>query len=146
MDKTQSITNFFEVDHHEIDAIFDQISFKDPSKDLSLFEEFDHRLERHIHWEEDLLFSAIGKVAPMIEQGPVRIMKIEHEGIRNSKAKAKVAFKNGDLVAAQEHCQAMKEMLAQHNFKEEGILYPACDQSLDKERIAEIFSRIELQK
>ena len=126
----KSITEFFENDHREIDAIFEGLAYEDAAKDLSLFKEFDRRLERHIRLEEDLLFPAIGAISPMIAQGPVRIMKLEHEAIRHSKAKAKEAFEKGDLAGSREHCEAVKEVLTQHNMKEEQILYPMADQAL----------------
>lgn len=138
----KSITEFFENDHREIDAIFEGLSYRDAAKDLSLFSEFDRRLERHIRWEEDLLFPAIGAINPMIAQGPVRIMKLEHEAIRHSKAKAKEAFEKGDLAGSREHCETVKEVLTQHNMKEEQILYPACDQSLDDRAVKELLAKI----
>ena len=138
----ESITDFFEKDHREIDALFEGLSFKNAAEDLALFDEFDRRLERHIRWEEDLLFPAIGKINPMIEQGPVRMMKIEHEAIRHSKAKAIDAFSRRDLAGAREHCDAVRETLAQHNMKEERILYPACDQSLDRHAVSDLLTKI----
>ena len=138
----ESITEFFEKDHREIDALFEGLTFKNAAEDLVLFDEFDRRLERHIHWEEDLLFPAIGKINPMIEQGPVRMMKIEHEAIRHSKAKAKDAFSRGELSGARENCEAVRETLLQHNMKEERILYPACDQSLDRHAVNDLLTKI----
>jgi hypothetical protein len=72
MQNVESITEFFEKDHREIDAIFEKLTFLDAKADCSAFDEFDRRLERHIRWEEELLFPAIGAVNPMIEQGPPR--------------------------------------------------------------------------
>lgn len=142
----KSITEFFENDHREIDAIFEGLSYGNAAKDLSLFREFDRRLEWHIRWEEDLLFPAIGAINPMIAQGPVRIMKLEHEAIRHSKAKAKEAFEKGDLTGSREHCEAVKEALTQHNIKEEQILYPACDHSLDDQAVKELFAKINTER
>ncbi|MCG3205775.1 MAG: Iron-sulfur cluster repair protein YtfE [Elusimicrobia bacterium] len=142
----KSITEFFENDHREIDAIFEGLSYGDAAKDLALFKEFDRRLERHIRWEEDLLFPAIGAINPMIAQGPVRVMKLEHEAIRHSKAKAKEAFEKGDLAGSREHSEAVKEVLTQHNIKEEQILYPTCDQSLDERAVKELFDKINAER
>jgi iron-sulfur cluster repair protein YtfE (RIC family) len=138
----KSITEFFENDHREIDAIFEGLSYGDAAKDLALFREFDRRLERHIRWEEDLLFPAIGAINPMIAQGPVRIMKLEHEAIRHSKAKARQAFEKGDLTEAREHCDAVRSMLEQHNMKEERILYPACDHDLGPHAVINILEKV----
>lgn len=142
MNKTESITGFFEKDHHEIDSILEKLTFKDNASDSGIFDEFDRRLERHIKWEEDILFPAINAVNPMIEQGPIRIMKIEHESIRRSKANAKEAFKMGKLSLAQEHCDAMEATLTEHNMKEERILYPMCDESLDAAAVDQIFIKV----
>jgi len=138
----KEITDFFEKDHREIDALLEGLTYRDAASDFTRFEEFDRRLERHIRWEEDLLFPAIGEINPMIEPGPVRIMKVEHEGIRHIKSKAKEAFEKEDLARAREHCEAIKEMLSQHNMKEEHILYPACDQSLQKKIAEELLGKI----
>jgi iron-sulfur cluster repair protein YtfE (RIC family) len=142
MANVESIANFFEEDHRKIDAVFERLSFKDAVKDQDVFEDFDQRLEMHIHWEEDVLFPAIASINQMIEQGPVRIMKLEHEAIRHSKTKAKEAFVQGDLAAAQEHCEALRSILSEHNLKEERVLYPICDQSLDEIAITQIFSKL----
>lgn len=142
MQNVESIAEFFEKDHREIDAIFEKLSFRDQKADLFLFQEFDRRLERHINWEENILFPSIGAVNPMMEQGPVRVMKMEHDAIRQSKAKASEAFLHGDMTSAKEHCDAVLQVLGQHNMKEEHILYPACDQSLDRVAVSDIFSKL----
>ena len=142
MHKVESIAEFFERDHREIDAIFEKLTFQDSKKDLSFFNEFDKRLERHILWEESILFPAVTEVNPMIGQGPVRIMNMEHEAIRHTKAKAHRAFEDGDLHQARENCEAVRSMLEQHNMKEEHILYPACDHGLDAKVVAGILEKI----
>lgn len=142
MNKVESITEFFERDHHEIDAIFEKLAFQDIKRDLFLFQEFDKRLERHIVWEEKILFPAIAAVNPMIGQGPVRMMNMEHEVIRHSKTNARRAFEKGELSQAREHCETVKSMLEQHNMKEEHILYPACDQALDAKAVAGILAKV----
>jgi iron-sulfur cluster repair protein YtfE (RIC family) len=138
----ETITEFFERDHREIDAIFEKLTFQDDKKDLPLFTEFDRRLERHIDWEESILFPAVAAINPMIGQGPVRIMKMEHEAIRHSKAKARQAFEQGKPTEAREHCEAVQAALAEHNMKEERILYPACDQSLDEKTVTGILEKV----
>ena len=128
-----SISLFFERDHREIDSIYDRVRFQNAKDDLPLFQEFSKRLDRHIQWEEKILFPAVAKRNPQLEMGPIRIMKMEHEAIRDSKAKALTALNAADVQLASEHCETMIAILKQHNMKEEHILYPACDQTLDAE-------------
>jgi regulator of cell morphogenesis and NO signaling len=127
---TGSIVDFFERDHREIDAILSGVDFDSPQRGLPLFEEFDRRLERHIKWEEELLFPAVGAASPGLEQGPLFVMCEEHKRIRAEKAAALAALRAADGLGAKTHAGRMVEILGQHNMKEERILYPACDEVL----------------
>ena len=70
---TTTITEFFEQDHKEIDALVEGLTFDSP-RALERFERFDARLERHIHWEESLLFPAAARHAPQLQAGPIGVM------------------------------------------------------------------------
>ena len=80
------IFNFFEKDHREIDALFLDLRFKELPEYLSIFEEYDRRLERHIIWEETILFPALAQKNPMFREGPIRVMLMEHQEIRREKS------------------------------------------------------------
>lgn len=127
-----TISAFFENDHREIDAILERTAFDSPNAIVD-FSEFDARLERHIRWEEELLFPAVAAKAPPLEMGPIRVMKMEHVAIRQHKAAALAALKAGDGASAKSHSDAMVQVLTSHNHKEEHVLYPACDQMLAAE-------------
>ena len=127
---TNGINGFFEKDHDEIDAILVGVDYGRPGEALPRFEEFDRRLERHIVWEESLLFPAAVSAAPHLEHGPVAVMKMEHERIRERKAEAIRRLRGGDASGASRAVEEMLEVLRPHNMKEERILYPACDQFL----------------
>lgn len=127
---TAQISSFFEQDHREIDAILSEVPFESSKEAVTTFEEFDRRLERHIHWEEEILFPAVAQRAPELKLGPIRVMKMEHEDIRKNKAAALKALREGDGKLAKSHAEAMLRVLKDHNLKEEQILYPACDQLL----------------
>lgn len=139
----RTISSFFERDHAEIDAILNAVDFESPREAVPGFEEFDRRLERHIGWEEDLLFPAVAAKAPQLERGPLRVMLMEHGVIREAKAAALAALRAGDAEGAAGSAGKMLDVLSQHNRKEEGILYPACDELLSAAEAAELFSRIE---
>jgi hemerythrin superfamily protein len=84
-------------------------------------------LTRHFAFEEDALFPAFEE-ATGLREGPTAVMRLEHAHMRN--------LLEGLAAAAPEHdpegCRAELDnlfvMLQQHNAKEEGVLYPACDQ------------------
>jgi iron-sulfur cluster repair protein YtfE (RIC family) len=141
----KTISEFFEIDHREIDAIFDRVAFEKGAGAVPVFEEFDRRLERHIGWEEDILFLAVGKAAPQLEAGPLRVMRSEHKEIRSHKAGALAALRQGNADAARSAAERMKEVLTQHNMKEERILYPACDEVITPAERAELLSRLAMK-
>ncbi|MDE2038450.1 MAG: hemerythrin domain-containing protein [Elusimicrobia bacterium] len=121
------ISQFFEKDHREIDALLEAVDYRRPQESYETFHEFHMRLERHIHWEEGVLFPAVAQRAPHLEMGPIRVMLSEHEQIRLHKSAALRALKLGEGAGAQYAARTMLSVLADHNAKEERILYPACD-------------------
>lgn len=130
MDDRDAITTFFEKDHDEIDALLAGVDFSAPAAAASLAE-FDRRLERHIVWEEDILFPAAARLAPPLADGPIAVMRAEHRAIRALKTAARAALEAGDAVAARARVAEMLDVLGPHNRKEEQILYPMCDRVLD---------------
>ncbi|MBI4055553.1 MAG: hemerythrin domain-containing protein [Elusimicrobia bacterium] len=140
--KTDRISDFFEQDHREIDAILSGVPFESPREALAPFKEFNRRLERHIHWEEGILFPSISAKASTMETGPIRVMKMEHEEIRKHKAAALKALREQDGKLAKSHTEAMLRVLKDHNAKEEQILYPACDQLLSTGETKEVMDRV----
>jgi len=59
MSEQKTIREFYEKDHNRLDELFktfQQLKRSHPPKAKGVFEEFKFGLERHIVWEEDLLF------------------------------------------------------------------------------------------
>lgn len=133
-----TISAFFEKDHGEIDAILAAVDFVVPAAGLVKLKEFDRRLERHIVWEEDVLFPAAARVERGLAQGPIAVMKLEHVEIRASKALALDRMNAGDGEGARSFIQRMLAVLEGHNMKEERILYPACDDLIPAEEAGRI--------
>lgn len=130
MNEHETISGFFEGDHDEIDAILATADFERPAEALPRFQEFDLRLERHIDWEETLLFPAAARFAPQLARGPIPVMLEEHEVIRAHKRAALDALRSGDGRGAKRAVESMLGVLGAHNMKEESILYPMCDDVL----------------
>lgn len=126
----EMISDFFKKDHDEIDALLSAVDFDRPKEALPLFAEFDRRLERHIVWEEDILFPAAARLAPPLAHGPIAVMLEEHILIRKDKREALERLRAGDGPGAKRCVAAMLEVLGGHNMKEEQILYPTCDRVL----------------
>lgn len=124
------IAEFFEADHRRLDGIVAGFSRASLKEKRARLEEFDAGLERHIRWEEELLFPAVGAKQPGIAQGPIPVMLLEHEEIRRHKADALKALRAGDEAASEAALRQMFHVLSHHNAKEEQILYPACDELL----------------
>lgn len=135
-----TISAFFAKDHDEIDAILARVDFRDPAAGLATLKEFDYRLERHIIWEETVLFPAAGRAEPSLAQGPIPVMLQEHVLIRAAKAKAMELMEKGDGVGALTRIQEMLLVLSGHNLKEEHILYPASDRMIPKDEAESILA------
>lgn len=91
--------------------------------------ELEQAMERHFRFEEGSLFPTLEGAAPMAS-GPTRVMRMEHEQIRQIL---------GDLIAAAQardadECRGLLEtlhfLIQQHNAKEEAVLYPMADAAL----------------
>lgn len=146
------VGSYFGRDHDEIDVILGYLR-----KDLRagdshrtaarLFDEFNARLERHIRWEEEILFPAVEARQPFLADGPGRVMRLEHEEIRRLKAIAakhlheKTPTADG-IARAAESIEGMTAVLVGHNHKEESVYYPTADQVFAEEEAGEILARV----
>ncbi len=126
---TRALSDFFQKDHQEIDALMAAVDFASPEADED-FSDFARRLERHIGWEERLLFPAAADAEPALSRGPIAVMLAEHEQIRGLIKAVEDALESGEKDAARERAGELQDLLAAHNMKEERILYPACDDLL----------------
>jgi iron-sulfur cluster repair protein YtfE (RIC family) len=138
-----TITCFFQQDHERLDALFRQfqeLKRSDSAKAAEAFKEFKFGLQRHIVWEEELLFPR-WEQATGITAGPTRVMRIEHRRIGEALEAIHKKVQAGDPESDQEE-QQLIALLASHNQKEERILYPAIDQTLDEPDRAALFAEM----
>lgn len=141
MKSTDTIASFFSRDHDEIDAILEKVERGVPGK-LAQFELFDRRLERHIRWEEELLFPAAERAEPSLADGPIAVMRVEHDHIRRLKRAVLEALRAGDEATARLNLDELRAILGGHNVKEERVLYPACDALIDPEKSSRLLERL----
>jgi iron-sulfur cluster repair protein YtfE (RIC family) len=129
-----ALSNLMQADHRRCDA-----AFADAEAVLRegrwadgrpLLDEFGHELERHFSAEEEILFPAFENATGMT-QGPTTVMRNEHRQMRDLLAQmvsAAAAEDGEDFAGAAE---TLLVLMHQHNMKEEHMLYPLCNSTLD---------------
>ena len=141
MSEQKTVSAFFEQDHDRLDDLFktfQQLKRSDFPKAKEAFKEFKFGLQRHIVWEEDVLFPLWEKKTGMSESGPTPVMRHEHRqiGQQLEAIHGKVSEQNPD---SDKEEQALLDLLGSHNRKEELRLYPAIDQVAGTEGQEAIF-------
>jgi regulator of cell morphogenesis and NO signaling len=130
MSEQKTVSAFFEQDHDRLDELFktfQQLKRSDFPKAKEAFKEFKFGLQRHIVWEEEVLFPLWEKKTGMSDSGPTPVMRNEHRqiGQQLEAIHGKVSEQNPD---SDKEEQALLDILGSHNRKEERALYPAIDQ------------------
>jgi len=144
LSEQKTIRAYYEEDHDRLDELFKtfQISKRsDFTKAKEAFKEFKVGLQRHIVWEEELLFSIWEEKTGMIEDGPTPMMRHEHSQIRQLLDAIHQKVEGQNLDTDQDE-QALLNLLSSHNRKEERALYPAIDNVINAEERATVFSNM----
>ena len=145
MSEHKTISTFYELDHNRLDELFKTIQkFKrsDFAKAKEAFREFKFGLQRHIVWEEDLLFPLWEEKTGRSDSGPTFVMRAEHRQIGQllEAIHGKVADQNPECDQEE---QALLNLLGSHNMKEERVLYPAIDQVTNEEERETVFRNMD---
>jgi iron-sulfur cluster repair protein YtfE (RIC family) len=145
MSEHKTISTFFEQDHDRLDGLFKSfqtLKRSDFARAKEAFKEFKFGLQRHIVWEEDLLFPLWEEKTGMSEGGPTFVMRGEHRqiGEQLEAIHEKVAEQNPDSDREE---QALLNILGSHNMKEERVLYPSIDQVTTPEECKDVFQKME---
>jgi iron-sulfur cluster repair protein YtfE (RIC family) len=108
-----------------------------------LYAEFAAGLQRHIGFEEDLLFPAFEAGTGMPPTaGPTAVMRAEHREILE--LLERIAAGIGDAAARVEPLrERFHAVLGDHNLKEEHILYPGTDDMLGSEGADRLVQQIQ---
>ena len=141
MSEQKTICAFYEQDHDRLDELFktfQKMKRSDFAKAKDAFKEFKFGLQRHIVWEEGVLFPLWEEKTGMSEGGPTSVMRAEHRqiGQQLEAIHGKVADQNLD---SDQEEQALLDLLGSHNMKEERVLYPAIDQLTSAEERETVF-------
>ena len=141
--KAASITQYFELDHDRLDALFEHFQHLKKTatpKAEGNFWEFKSGLESHIAWEEDILFPRFEEKTGMRGTGPTEVMRMEHRQIKQLLEAIRWRLQQATVSDLEE--AALLEILHAHNQKEEHILYPAIDGLLTDQDRLEVFARM----
>src|SRR3989338_10749770 len=81
----ETIASFFQKDHERLDRFFDEfqaVKACDAIGAREHFENFRRGLERHMTWEEEILFPLFESKTDMKGSCPTQVMRWEHEQMR----------------------------------------------------------------
>jgi len=125
-----TILEFMSVDHDRLDnkiRMYGTEKLVDIERAENIFLFFKSELERHIIWEEDILFPVFERKTSNKDAGPTSVMRMEHIQIKDhlQKIQRKLRAKKIQDPCGEE--VALFKLLESHNQKEENILYPGID-------------------
>ena len=137
----RTISTMFDEDHDRLDELFKSfhtLKRTDFAKATRAFEDFKIGLQRHMVWEEDVLFPLWEKKTGMTEGGPTFVMRQEHREIGESldAIERKVQAQNSESDHEEE---AFVDLLERHNMTEEEALYSAIDRATSADEREMVF-------
>jgi len=144
-----TILEFMSIDHDRLDNKIKKYSTEklvniEQAESIFLF--FKNELERHIIWEEDILFPVFERKTGIKDGGPTSAMRTEHIQIKNhlQEIKRKLHAKK-----IQDPCKeevALFKTLESHNQKEENILYPGIDNLTSEQEKEQLIKQMSVNK
>jgi iron-sulfur cluster repair protein YtfE (RIC family) len=126
------IATFMEEDHDHLDRLFATYQTgKALNREhaVQTFAQFKQLLQRHIVWEEDILFPIFEQRTGMKEVGPTAVMRVEHKSIKCCLDRIHEDIRAGGVGDDQVE-RLLLDLLVDHNKKEETVLYPWLDRTL----------------
>ncbi len=140
----QTVQVPFAEDHDRLDQLLEtyrQLKRTDFARAKEAFREFKFGLQRHILWEEHILFPLFEAKTGLHDRGPTVVMRAEHREIGKWLEALHDKVRARDVDSDREE-QVLVETLFAHNYKEENVLYPALDRLLTAEEKATAFQQM----
>lgn len=129
----QTITEYLSAYHQHCDNMFAEAENAAMKNDLAAaqtgFAAFHQGMEHHLSSEETILFPAFEQ-ATGSNMGPTRVMRMEHEQMRELFAQMQAALDANDTQTYAGLSETLLILMQQHNLKEEQMLYPMADRAL----------------
>jgi len=141
----RTISTMFDEDHKRLDALFKSfqtLKRTDFPKAKSAFLEFKAGLQRHVAWEEEVMFPLWEKKSGMTGGGPTIVMRNEHREIWEclESLARKIQAQNPETDREEE---ILLDLLDRHNMSEEEVLYPEMDHLISPEEREVAFRAME---
>jgi regulator of cell morphogenesis and NO signaling len=139
------VQDTFAHDHDRLDellATYGRLKRDDFARAKEAFKEFKTGLQRHIIWEETILFPLFEEKTGMRDHGPTVVMRAEHREIGRRLEALHDKVRRRDADSNREEQDLIQALLA-HNQKEESVLYPAIDRLSSAEEKAAAFKSME---
>jgi iron-sulfur cluster repair protein YtfE (RIC family) len=121
----ETVSVALEQHHHRLDDMLDRIeidvevgSWGEARRKFSLFR---RELEEHMRLEEEILLADVGSEW-QVNYGPPAVVRGDHARIRDLLDVVEVGLENEHPM--EETTDALEAVLAEHNAKEEHLLYP----------------------
>lgn len=128
-----TIAEFLTNEHRCCDESFAATEEAAQTGDLAhcraIFRQFQTVMEHHFYKEEAMLFPAFEQASGNA-MGPTRVMRLEHQQMRETLAEMNNALASSDLEDFLGQAETLLILMQQHSIKEEQILYPMCDRFL----------------
>ncbi|TDA68724.1 MAG: hypothetical protein D9V47_08250 [Clostridia bacterium] len=138
-------------DHQEVLALLDRVAegirALEGGRDLAeaggSLEEFvstwDRAIDNHFRQEEEALFPVLGHVIGT-HAGPIAVMLHEHTLLRQAVGRLREALAGGgqDLQGLLEPAKTIVDVLTEHIYKEDRVLFPMAEENLSEEQLAEV--------
>ncbi len=139
----KTVLSFMGEDHDRLENIFKEfknIKTADKSRARNLFHEFKIGLQKHIMWEEEILFPLFENKTGMHDIGPTAVMRMEHRKIKDFLER--IHNNLGKNIKTDNLEEGLIEVLTEHNNKEENILYLWIDSSVSVDEKEEAFTKM----
>jgi iron-sulfur cluster repair protein YtfE (RIC family) len=141
-----TISGYLERDHARLDALLAQC-LATVRSDLEVateyFRLFKEGLQRHMIWEEEILFPLYErKMGEAARRGPMHVVLMEHRMIEASLEQINDQIKLGDPRAG-DAARKLADALAAHSDREERMLYPAFDTALEADELLHVIRSME---
>ena len=133
MSNFSTISDYLEQDHQHCDDLYMQaeehIAETRLAEGAAAFQRFMLAFELHLAREEHLLFPELEKHLGN-QGGPTVVMRNEHEQMRAILRQMQGAIEHSDIDGFFDYADHLRMLMAQHNLKEENVLYPMADRML----------------
>lgn len=144
----RSVTAYLGRDHDRLDDLLQRAvrlaNQDDWDETRSLIADFHAGLFWHIEIEERVLFPEFEKLRGGATDGPTEVMRDEHVAIKESVNGLLDASAAQDRDELARHHADLLGVLVEHNMKEENILYPETDRTLNESARNQLVERMML--